>query len=411
MSYEFIEDEPQESSILGNIFDEGKRHLERTGSNISTRLLGTPGDIFSLINDYIAGPTVSGFTGQKAVPYEETILSKGFPTTESLRQRNQAPQAQNEVEKFVDDVVEDTAMLFSPSKIGKYGVKGLNFFKNLAKSLGANFLGETAKQNISEESSPYVKAGSLFLTSLLDQESAAKQVGKLYQEAEKNLPSTAKISAHSLNKNLDSLAHTITKGRPYENLSAPERFVIDQINKVKNLTQTGEINIHQAIAQKRSLNKELATLYKEVPGGKEQKNVKNLAKQITGYLGKTIEDYGKTNKAFYKPYKDADQAFGTLANSNFVSSWIEKNLTQHPVINGLAHMFAVPIKMGAAAILPYQVTKLTYRISKSPTLAKIYAKTMKAAANEDKLLFNKYFKELDQALQDEESEDRFEFID
>ena len=163
------------------------------------------------------------------------------------------------------------------------------------------------------------------------------------------------------------------------------------------------------------MNKELSTLYKEVPKHGDQKTVKNMAKQLNGYLSEVIENYGQKNQKFFKPYKDADQAFGTLAKSNFISHWVENNIVQHPITNGLMHLFgplAPTIGTSAGvALAPYQATKLMYRIAKSPTLAKIYGQTVKAAAKEDAVLFNKYFKNLDSEIQKEESSDKYEFID
>jgi hypothetical protein len=82
---------------------------------------------------------------------------------------------------------------------------------------------------------------------------------------------------------------------------------------------------------------------------------------------------------------------------------------------GLLHIVGGSIGGAAAstvgAVLPYQAAKLTYRIAKSPILAKIYGNTLKAAAKEDAKSFNKYLKELDEKIQKEESEDKFEFID
>jgi hypothetical protein len=410
MPYELLEDEQQIDKDIG-------RFGARTASNIATRAVGLPGDIFSLINEFIVRPGQKAITGREGVPYQETYLGKALPTTETHRKGIESrfgdfTKPKNKIEKFADDVIEDTATLFDPRKIAKKSVKGLDIFRNLAKSLGANLAGETVKQNTrNENAGNWTKAGSLFILSLLDKESAAQQVGKLYSEANANLPSNAKTSAKTLTRQIDNLEHNITKKRPKENLSPPEKFVIDQTDKIRNLIKDGEINIEQAISQKKSLYKELGTLYKNVPKLSEQKNVKNLAKQIGSFINDSIGQYGKTNPQFYKPYKNADDAFGTLAKSNFLSQWVENNVIQHPVTSGLIHLFGPVSGATATAILPYQAVKLSYRIAKSPTLAKIYAKTTKAAIKEDAITFNKYLKELDNALQKEENNDRYEFID
>lgn len=416
MPYELIEDEPK--NLASTIGKEGLRHGARTASNIATRAVGLPGDIFSLVNDFIAKPAAKFITGEEGSAYEDTLLGKVLPTTETHRKGLESKtgeylKPQNKIEKFVDDTIEDASLILNPTKLISKGISKVPLvFKSLAKSLGANVAGESAKElGANESGSGFAKIGALFFLSVLDQPAAAKQVGKLYKEAEANLPPAAMANAKNLEKKINSLEKGITKYRPKENLSPSEKFVINQTDKVMNLIHSGEINVQQAIAQKRSLNQELATLYKEVPKFGDQKKVKGLAKQINSFLNEAIADYGKKNPKFYKPYKDADQAFGTLAQSNFISNWVEKSVVQHPVTNGLIHLFGPVAKTAATAAIPYQAAKLGYRIAKSKPLRKIYMNALNAAAKEDTNAFNKYFKELDNAIQGDESGDEYEFID
>jgi hypothetical protein len=421
MPFKLVEDEPQESSILQTASEYGQealRHTSRTASNLATRAVGLPGDILSLVNDFIVNPSLEYATGQEQHPYEESNLGKILPTTESHRKNLETVSGeylkpQNKIEKFADDVIEDATMLMNPLHIAKKGFQaGSKLFKSFAKSIGANFAGETTKQvSQNENAGNLTKAGSLFMLSLLDQEGAAKQVSKLYKNAEAHLPENASISASTIKDRLDKLEKSITKRRPIENLSPPEKFVIQQVDKVKNLIQDERLNIEQAVAQKRSLNKELSTLYKEVPKHSDQKTVKSLAKQVNGFLNEAIEDYGKTNKKFYGPYKDADKAYGVLAKSNFITHWIDSNIVQHPLTTGLLHVLSPATSVAATAIIPYHATKILYRIQKSPVLRKIYGETLKSAAKEDSRAFNKYLKELDEKLQKEELTDKYRFID
>jgi hypothetical protein len=421
MPYELLEEEVPEENIALKLGKEGLRQGARTASNIATRAVGLPGDIFSLINQFIAKPATKAITGQEGVPYEETFLGKALPTTGAHREAlasktGEYLKPRNKIESFVDDVLEDTALLLSPSSVASKGIKAGGVLKSFFKSVGANLAGETTKQIAgSETAGDITKLGSLLVLSVLDQESAAKQVSKLYKKAENNLPASDMANAKPLEKNLNNLKNDITKYRPEKNLSTAEKYVVTQADKVMDLIHSGEINVQQAWAQKRSLNEELSSLYKEVPTYKDQKKVRALAKQITSLLNSTIKEYGGKNPAFYKPFKEADKAFGALARSNFVSHWIENNVVQSPLTHGLLHVVGGNIGSVASgtvgAILPYQAAKLTYRIAKSPTLAKIYGNTLKSAAKEDVKAFNKYLKELDDAMQKEESEDKFEFID
>jgi hypothetical protein len=419
MPYRLLDEEPQSfTSKLGDFGKEGLRHGTRTASNLATRAVGLPGDIFSLVNQFIAKPASKLITGEEGSPYEETLLGKVLPTTETHRKgleqkTGEYLKPQNKIEKFVDDTIEDASLILNPTKLVATGAKKAGpIFKSLAKSLGANLTGETAKQlGTTENTGNLTKLGALFFLSVLDQPAAAKQVSQLYSKAESNLPAGAKIPSKNLEAKINGLEKSITKNRPLENLSPQEKFVITQSDKVKNLIKNGEINVEQAIAQKRSLNQELATLYREVPKLGDQKKVKGLAKQINGFLNEAISDYGKKNPKFYKPYKDADQAYGTLAQSHFLSNWIDKNVVHSPVTVGLMHLFGPVAKVAPAVAFPYHIYKLGYRIAKSPTLRKIYANALKAATKEDTKVFNKYLRELDQGLQEDESQSRYKFID
>ncbi len=418
MPYRLLEeDSPKENKAIA-LGKETLRHGTRTASNITTRTVGLPGDIFSLINQFVAKPAAKAITGQEGLPYEETALGKILPTTESHRgalesKTGEYLKPKNKIESFVDDVVEDAALLLSPSRLIQKGAKpALQGTKKLAISLGANLAGESTEQiSGSKTAGDMTKLGSMFLLSMIDPGRTAKEINKLYKKAESNLPAADMANAKSLEKNLINLKNDVTKHRPEKNLSAPEKFVVAQVDKVMDLIHSGEINVQQAWAQKRTLNEELSSLYRDIPGKKEQKKIKNLAKQITNNLNSSIKEYGKKNTEFYENFKNADEAFGTIARSNIISNWVKKNVSHSPLTSGLMHLFS-PLATGASiAVVPYQAGKLLYRIKKSPTLRKIYGKAVQEAAKENIKTFNKYLNELDENLQKEESESRYRFID
>src|SRR5438876_12352182 len=125
MAYELLEEQPETSS---SIPQEIGRHASRTASNLGTLAIGFPGDVFSLVNEFIAKPATEFITGEKGSSYEETPLGKLLPTTETHRERLRSQfgenlKPQNKIEKFADDIVEDTVMLLSPSKLIQKGAK------------------------------------------------------------------------------------------------------------------------------------------------------------------------------------------------------------------------------------------------------------------------------------------------
>lgn len=434
MAYELV-DFPQSEENLGAGIT---RNVARQASNVSTRAIGLPGDIFSLINEYIARP-VSKLAGQEDLPYEQTALGKVLPTTEFHRKGVESVtgeylKPQNDVEKFVDDVVEDTALLFTPGgKLAKSGklLKGSRQVpKNFYASLGANLAGEGVSQATGREDlGSLAKIGSLGFLSLIDKPSAVKQVGELYGKAEKAIPPGAMANAKKMEVNLDHLKNKVLSGRPSSSLAPSEKFVVDEIDKVLPMIKSGEIDVNTAWALKRSLNENLAKSVFDIPY-KNRKRAKALATQINGQLRDTLDQYGKKNREFGVSFKGADEAFGTIARSEFIKNWIGENVRGTPLTHGLMHLLgssavtSIPGAIGkitgstalgiaGSSVIPvaYQATKLGYQIAKSPTLRKIYADIIKAAAKEDVVSFNKYLKKLDKSLQEEESKSRYEFVD
>lgn len=419
------------------------RHGARTASNLITRGVGTTGDILGLINDYIVQPSKEKITGYEQTPYEETELGKFIAPTETLRKSSEklfgeTVKPQNKLEKFTDDVVEDAALLFAsgPSKLAAKGVaKTAPIVKTIGKAIGANLLGEGAERaSGSKGAGALTKAGALIALSILDKPAAAKQVGQMYQKADALLPAEATTKASGLLKKSEALKNSVTKGRPLANLSPSESFVVKQIDKVQDLVKDGKVNVSQLVAQKRSLGEELSSLWQQVPGKKDQKGVRNMAKQLTGYMKNTLEDFGSQNKQWYDLYSGADQAYGTLARSEFFKNAIKSRTSGGPLSSGVAHLLGIgtgaaggaigaatgaalgkgsAMATGAAGALGtagYQSAKLLYQINKSPVLRKIYGETLKAMANENVAAFNKYAQQLDKGLQKEESKSKYRII-
>lgn len=418
MAWKLLDEEtPSEiptNSKLHDIADSTRRGIARTGSNLATRAIGLPGDILSLSNEFIARPITKAATGS-SIPYEETALGKAIPTTATHRRNLESItgdylKPQSEVEQLFDDVVEDTALLFTPGgKAAKSATQGSKLFKSFATSVGGNLAGEAVESATgSKGAKDLTKLGAFSLTSLLSRPTAQKMISSLYKQAESNLPKDAVTSAKKLEDNLVNLGLKVSEGT----LAPSEKFVLDEANAVLKKINDGKISVSEAWASKRSLNEKLQDYIFKNPERKAQARARMLATVIQKDLSQTIEQYGKTNPSFYKPYKDAEEAFGAMAKSNFISNFVSKNVKSSPVTHGLLHLFGGPIgSTASAAVVPYQATKLGYRIMKSPTLRKHYAGALKAASKDNAKVFNKYLNELDEGIQKEESKERWEFVD
>lgn len=397
---------------IGEVAKEVVRPQARVAARAIEQTVGLPGDIFSLLNRFVAGPISEKITGEKAVPYEETTLGKILPTTSTHRENIKSLtggflEPKNEIERFADDVITDTTALLLPIKT-KVPFKR-TFSRAFSTSLGANALGEGAKDLTGDEAKgSYAKMGSLFLLSLLNKPSAAKFAGDLYKEAEAAIPSNAQVNASNLVTSLNNLKNKMSKGT----LAPSEKFIIDESDAILSKVKNGKISPEEAWASKRSLNEKLEKVLYDTPQKAAQARARKFAGSIQHELKNVLQDYGKTNPKFYENFKKAEEAFGTIGQSNLISKFVDKNLKYSPLTAGLLHLFHGPIGASAAATaIPYQGAKLLYRISKSPTLAKYYTNVVRSAAKEDAISFNKELQKLDEAFQKEEKKDQFTLLD
>lgn len=424
MPWEIVEDELPSKSFEQSAQELGsniQRNIARTGSNLVTRAIGIPGDIMSLVNEYIARPIQEGITGKEGSRYEETLLGKLIPTTQFHRKGIESAtgeflKPQNKVEQFFDDVIEDTALMFMPggmlTRSGKVLTGGQKAYRNFSKAVGANLVGEGIESFGGDESSKnWGKVGSLFLLSMIDKPAAAKQVANLYKQAEASIPKGAMVNARPLEKEMTKLINDIQKGRPKGNLSSNESFVVDQAEKVLNLIEDRNIPVDQAWAQLRTVNNELQRILPELPWG-QRKGIKTQVNRVNKALNNTLDEYGKHNSKFAQSFKPAQEAFGAIAKSNFVGNWVQKNLKSPIVSEGLLMLMGSGLSAKVSSLaIPYKATQVMYRIQKSPALRQMYADTLKAAAKEDAKAFNKYLSALDKQIQREESEEEWEILD
>lgn len=396
MAYELVEDEVPERNVLQKIGRQGGRALAAG----VTGAVGSIGDLANLASMGLEKTGVISPEGGKEFR-EKTLTSEKIK--QGFQEQFPSLKPENKVEKFSDEVFET---------IGSLGTGGLGktltsrLLRKFGLSIGSNLGKEVVDQIMSEEGSDaghYTKAGLLFLGSLLDRKMAIKAAAKRYQEADKFLPPGANVSSSGLSRQLDSIEHGITKGRPKQSLSDAEKFVLEKINRVRNLINNGRIEIEHAVAQKKSLNDDLSNLFTDF-GKQGSRTIKNQAKKVTKALNNTIDEYGASNPEYLKHFRAADEIHGTLAQAEGVSNWIRENFPHAPWSRaGL--LFAE--KTGGA------IPKMIYKAWKSPEIKKLYAQAIGRAAAEDSKEFAKVMDRLDKKLRDSEEkwEEKWEAVD
>lgn len=421
---------------VGENIAEAARPYARTATNLLGLGTGIAGDVASLLNDWVAGPISSAITGEKALPYGETPIGKLLPTSDKTTSslRSIAPEylsPKSKAEEFSDAVINDTALLFSPAAKTK-----LPFAKTVSAaqkvlpsfftSLGSNLVGKGIEDwtGGDKEKGSYAKIGSMFALSLLNKPKAAQMASQLYKDAEAALPKGATANATNLERTLVDLRERMQKGT----VAPSEKFILDEVDAILNKIKNGKISIEEAWASKRSLGEKLNQHIYQNPEKAAQARAKKLAANIQHGLGSVLEDYGKTNTKFGQSFKSAEEAFGTIAKSRFISRVIEKFMkNSSPSDSALVHLLGGSVgsalAAGGASVLgasggtagvaaaAYPVAQLAYRVWNSPVLRKYYLNTIKAAAAEDSVAFSKEKNNLKTAIKKEEKSDKFEFVD
>lgn len=403
MAYKILPEEPKPRQLNAESIH---RLPAQALKGASTSAVGLPGDILSL--PYAGVNKLVSSLGGENVPYEQSLIGKALPTSETLSQglERDIPylKPKNKVEQFVGDVVGDATSLFAPSKaLTKAGLRGTSALKSFATSLGANSAGDFVSDLTGDpQKGAYTKMGTMFLLSAFNKPKVQKEIGELYKKSDSLLPKDAVVSAQNLEKDLTGLQKKVLQGRSAQDLAPSEKFVVDEADKILRQIDLGEVNVNTLKAGLRSLNENLLKAVYEAPDKSTRTRARSLATQINRSVNSTLAEYGKQNPEWYKAHRGASEAFGALAQSNFLSNYIKNNLKDIPIA---AHLLqALGVTTGAiGGIVPYQTAKILYRISKSPELAKQYARVVSSAASENAPLLKKSAEKLDKELKKEES--------
>lgn len=401
---------PEEKKLEPGVIEQTGRLGAQAAKGVGSTLAGAVGDVGNLLN-MIAKPVYEAVSGQPGVEYEETYLGKAFPTTATHKSRLEKGipylKPQNKLEKFVDEVASDATAVFLPGKkipgIRKAPTLARRAGNALTTSLGANVVGKGVEMwTGDEQKGAYAKMGSLFLLSMLNRPGASEAASSLYQTADQQLSRAATTNATGLQQRLTSLQTRVLAGRGYADLAPSERFVVDQADRVLRQIQNGTINVNTAVAAKRSLNEELTSVLQTAPTRQVGQRARVLATEINHSLRDTLEGYSSQNPQWWTNFSQADQAFGTIAQSNFMTRAINQHIKYNPVTHGLLHLLGVGTGVATKAIVPYQAAKIAYRAAMSPTIRNHYMKVLTSAAAEDAVTMNKEIEKMDKVLQKEE---------
>ncbi len=363
------------------------RHAARTGSRVVETLAGLPGDIVDLLKtglgygaEKIAGKPLPAFRealekGPSSVQGDE-FLPENIPSSREIREpigklTKGFTEPQTEKEELSDEIFSDIASLAIPVK-GK-----IPFARSIGTALAANLAKQGAKELGGREGTQALtKMGTMFLAGLLGRGNVKDFAKNLYEKRDSFLPPGAEIESSRLVKALEQTKKNLEKGVSTPNKTA----VIKPIDEILQKSRNGMIKIEDLTAAQRDLNeliKDPALL----------RGAKKIFEPVKNDIKKTIEAYGKSNPEFLKYHNDANEAFGTIAQSQKVSKKINQWIKPKDFLYGTPavalfehyHPGAVlpKLAMTAAGYGGLKTGELLYRIGKSPVLQRHYLGVIK----------------------------------
>lgn len=400
--------------IKGN---EALRHIARTGSRVLETVAGLPGDIHSLAetgaNWAIKSTTGKNYSNQLKI-IKSLLPGGNLPTSSQIKENAEtaskgylAPQTKGE--EISDEITSDIAsFLVGPSGKSKIITKVL-------RAIGISALGQGAKETaksfgLEESSQELARSGTMFLASMINPKGALKYTSNLYTKAEEYLPKDAKVSASNLSKDISKLVASLEKG-----ISTPAKNKpLTKLKEIKNKIKMGNIEISELEQTKKDLNQLRSSLYADFKGDKAGlKSAKRNFDNVSNIVNKALEEYGEINPQWFKIYKEADNAFGAIAQSKKVSRFIFSSLKKKPflhaaLLHGLFGLSPGKVVTGGAAYGAVKSGELLHRVLNSPVLRKYYTESLKAASREDAAALTKHLASLDKALDEEGMEEQEE---
>lgn len=384
----------KKSEQFPGIYETG-RHAARLGSRIAETIGGIPGDISSLLKSGL----VYGLEklGKKITPEQNEELEKlrKFPTSSELKKFSEEKtkgftSAQNETEKFGDEVAETIASLLGPMKFRK--ALGVGLVSNLAKEgIKLGGLGEGAQEA--------GKLGTMFLATMYNPKGALNYASSQYEKANQ-LSKGASINSVPLETSMVNLVNSLKQG-----VTTPAKnAVIKPAEEIIQKAKGGKILVQDLTAAKRDLN----TLIKDpILLQREKKLLKNIGHEID----KAIRPYEKLNPAFSKAYRPANEIYGAVMQGSKASEFIKKTLGMKSFLGTLVgeallghpELILPTASAAGGAFGAAKTFDFFTRLAKSPELQKFYGKAMVAAAKEDSAALRLYAEKIENELNKDQS--------
>lgn len=417
-----IEEKPP---LPQKIAKETGRHAARTGSRVAETVLGFPGDIVQTerslrenIEETLskALPEVPDFISKliekdpvrKMLKQTPDLLGK-LPTSEELKQfasklTNEFTDPQGVAEEFGDEIVKLGTSLLMPGGIPKK-------FSAVLKALGQAAAAKGARKGAEvlgagEIAQSAIEIGTLFLTGTIGKPLANAFVADKYKKARAAIPKGTMINTGRLSNNLKQVDAELAKGIS----TSTKSEVRTALSELEAKASGGAMEAEELVQSYHDLNERMTSkkLFDEL-NTSQRKLLKSRYDLVKKEVGKTLEEYGKSNPEFFNEWTEANQAFGTIAQSKHVSNWLGskvKNIPSHLATGIAVELFLGFPKTAAAtgiAAAGVKAGEVLYRIAKSPSLKMHYINTLSSIAKENLPATIKNLNNLQKELDKEES--------
>ncbi len=429
---DIFEEVTYEAPERGKIFQGLTGRVEEQPSGL-TRVAGQLG--LRGLESIVATPREVGEFAQRIVPKETLIkgaekigLGEGarslleatekyapyklFPTYEQTRKFTQdlfgdAFEPKTEAERKIGETFGEFSTLVFPF-LG--GIKPLRSF---LLATGANAAKESGEwMGLSRKTSDLLKRGVYTVGAFIHPKAAENFYRRNFKAAQTVLPENATVPSRQIENSIQALETDLRKG----GISAADRLPLEQTKNLKEVMQGAQTPIEGLTAFKRKYNIARGEIYKQLEGNKVGiKTAHRNMERVGKIADKALEGYAKRNPEWGKYYKEANNAFGAIANSNRAARFLKAHLPTfaitHLGLHALLGQFAGLKALGtglaasAASVPLYYATRTLNRIMKSPPLRREYLKLMQESVKGNVKAVARSVHLLDQGLSKTENED------
>lgn len=386
-----------------------ERNIAQGTSRMGEAALGAPGDLMSLIKNYITYLPIGGILGELA------------PTSSKLREVSEKAtggytKPKTEFEEKGGEILQDITSMLMP------GSANYSMLRNIGIPIVANLAKEGAKEYGADKFGDASKIGLMVGLDLIANRQgmgggAKKYASGLFSQMEKEVPKGVSIKAENLEKYLNAVEKEMSLGG-----SKPStEKALAKLNEIKGKVKNGKISLEELVKTRPAINEIIDDLggfeYMFKPKIKER--IINNMQKVKGAVIKATDEYGeKFNPKFLKLSRSANEAYAAYENSNRIGQFLNKHFGSKALGNGVKSLLGIGAPgLGTAMIgakataiggVPltgaYQGYKIFKRMQDSPTLRKYYGNILKGSIAGNVESVSRDLKALDQALKEDENQ-------